>query len=80
MPVHKFASIADMPQTPPARAETLATRIRVLWRRSFVLSKPSPPRGVARFSSIEAANDARFRRTLERMKRTSGQASNHGSK
>jgi hypothetical protein len=69
MPVHKYRSVSDMP--PPGRAEDpdLASRIRVLWARAFLLHPRAPHRGVRRFRTIAEANAARERDTLERMRR-----------
>ena len=58
MVVYKYRSVAEMPRPATAAAEGLAKRIRAVWSRAFRISPPSPPRGVMRFSSIEAANEA----------------------
>lgn len=68
MPVQKFRSVRDMPSLQRASDDTLAERIRVLWRRSFQLAPGSFRRGVTRFRSIEQANDARQLATIERMR------------
>ena len=68
MPVHKYRSVAEMPRPAAAAAEGLADRIRAVWNRAFRISPPNPPRGVSRFSSIEAANEARSRAIAERMR------------
>jgi hypothetical protein len=72
MPVSRYRSVADMPRPEPATSSELAVRIRVLWNRAFLLSRPSFPRGVARFRSVEEANAARERATLERMQARGG--------
>lgn len=45
----------------------LADRIRRLWRFSVRLAKPSAPRGVLRFRTIEEANAERERRIAMRV-------------
>ena len=70
MPVSKYRSVADMPPAAPAVASSLVARIRTLWRRAFLLSPPSIPRGVARFRDMSEANDARDRATRDRMAKT----------
>ena len=70
MAVHKYRSVADMPSPPRAGDGDLAARIRAVWNRAFRVCPPDPPRGVAKFSSIEAANEARARATIERMRKT----------
>ena len=42
--------------------------------RAFLLCPPVRQRGVTRFRSIEEANEARLRTTLQRMRRTAGTA------
>jgi DNA-binding response OmpR family regulator len=71
MPVQKYRSVADMPRVEPAEPHQLVARIRAVWRRAQLVCPASPPRGVRRFASIEAANDARMTETLARMRRTS---------
>ena len=68
MSLTKYRSVAEMP--PPGRADdaSLAARIRASWRRAFLLAPPGFPRGVRRFRTIEAANEARERATVERMR------------
>ena len=70
MPVHKYRSVADMPSPPRASQGDLAARIRTVWNRAFRICPPTVPRGVMRFSSIEAANEARMQLTIERMRKT----------
>ena len=70
MPVTKYRSVADMPPLTPAVESSLVERIRTLWRRAFLLSPPSIPRGVARFRDMSDANDARDRATRQRMAKT----------
>jgi hypothetical protein len=69
MPIHKFRSVNDMPRPTEHAGIALSERIRTLWNRAFLLSPPSFGRGVTRFTSIEAANDARTAETTERMRR-----------
>jgi hypothetical protein len=68
MPVSKYRSVADMPRPELVFGAGLASQIRALWRRSFLLSPPAFPRGVARFRSIAEANEARTKATLERVR------------
>jgi len=70
MPVYRYRSVAAMPPVPPAPPESLAKRIRAVWKRARLLCPLHPPRGVMRFRSIEAANQAREQATLERMRQT----------
>ncbi len=70
MPVYRYRSVADMPRVPPAPPERLEERIRAVWNRAYLLCPFRPPRGVMRFRSIEAANQAREQATIERMRRT----------
>lgn len=70
MPVRKYRSVADMPRPPADAAVPLAQRIRVLWRRAFLLCPPDFVRGVSRFRTSEAANQARAQATAARMRRT----------
>jgi hypothetical protein len=71
MPVTKYRSVADMPRFEKRSEVDLASRIRTLWARAFLLCPLAPPRGVQRFRSIEEANAARARSTAERMRGTS---------
>jgi hypothetical protein len=52
---------------------TLASRIRTLWSRAFLLCAPDRRRGVRRFRSIEEANQERAQATAERMRRRAGE-------
>lgn len=70
MSVSRYRSVEDMPAPPPAVPEGIADRIRVLWRRAFLLSPPAIPRGVERFRDMTEANEARERVTRARMART----------
>ena len=70
MPVYKYRSVEDMPRPPRASGEDLVQRIRAVWNRAALLCPPRPPRGVMRFRTIEEANAARDRATLERMRST----------
>jgi hypothetical protein len=72
VPVHKYRSVADMPRVERAESDQLVARIRAVWRRAQLVCPATPPRGVHRFASIEAANEARTAATLARMHRTSG--------
>jgi hypothetical protein len=69
MPVTKYRRVEDMPETGQRSDVDLATRIRTLWARAFLLSPPTPRRGVQRFRSITEANDERARATASRMKK-----------
>jgi hypothetical protein len=69
MPVIKYRSFADMPPPEPSSEGQLASRIRVLWSRAFLLCPPARKRGVRRFRSIAEANRERTRETAERMTR-----------
>lgn len=70
MSVHKYRSVEDMPRPPRADGVDLAAHIRAVWNRAFRICPLNPPRGVARFATIEAANEARAQATLERMRKT----------
>jgi len=59
-----------VPRPAVVPAEERAARIRALWNRSFLLTRPTLPRGVTRFRDIEAAGEARYRATMQRMKAT----------
>ncbi len=72
MSVSKYRSVADMPPAAFPVEVSIVDRIRALWRRAFLLSPPSFPRGVERFRDMTEANDARSRATRERMARTRG--------
>jgi hypothetical protein len=72
VPVRKFRSVAEMPRVERAEPHELVARIRAAWRRAQLVCPAAPPRGVQRFASIEAANEARMALTLARMRRTSG--------
>jgi hypothetical protein len=72
IPVSKYRSVAEMPAPARASGSDLVARIRSLWRRSFLLSPPDFARGVQRFRSIEAANQARARATAERLRARAG--------
>jgi hypothetical protein len=69
MPVIKYRSLADMPRPEPSNDAELASRIRVLWGRSFLLCPPARHRGVRRFRSMAEANEERMHETAERMRR-----------
>lgn len=73
MPVYKYRRAEDIPSLERSSEAELATRIRRLWRRAFLLSPPSFRRGVIRFRTIEEANADRLRATRERMRRTARQ-------
>jgi hypothetical protein len=70
VPVSKYRSVTEMPRVPASDPSRLASRIRALWNRSFLLTPPSYPRGVSRFRDIAEANAARERATLRRMRAT----------
>lgn len=70
MSVSKFRSVADMPPAALPVDANIADRIRALWRRAFLLSPPTIPRGVERFRNMTEANDARTRATRARMAMT----------
>jgi DNA-binding response OmpR family regulator len=70
VPVHKYRSVAEMPRVERAEPHELVARIRAVWRRAQLVSPAAPPRGVRRFASIEAANEARTAATLARMRAT----------
>jgi hypothetical protein len=69
MPVSKYRSIDEVPAVDVCPPSELATRIRVQWRRALLLCPRAHERGVRRFRSLEAANEARMSATLERMRR-----------
>ena len=70
MSIHRYRSVADMPRVPRAEPDELGARIRAVWTRAHRICALSPPRGVRRFASIEAANEARNAATIERMRKT----------
>lgn len=72
MAVTKYRSVADLPRPARVEGDVLPSRIRALWNRSVLLSPRDFPRGVTRFRSIEEANAARARATLERMRSRAG--------
>ena len=72
MPVTKYRSIQEMPVVEPRSEVDLAQRIRAVLTRAFVLCPPLQLRGVARFRSIEQANEARSKKTAQRMQRIAG--------
>ena len=78
MPLDKYRSVYDMP--PPGRSNDreLSARIRTAWRRAFSICRPVLERGVRRYRSIAEANEARFRETVDRMRRRAGLANKAG--
>jgi hypothetical protein len=70
VPVSKHRSVEDMPRLPRVCAEDVVAHIRAVWNRAFRICPPNPPRGVTRFTSIESANEARSRATIDRMRST----------
>ena len=71
MPLHKYRSASDMPRPERASDAELATRIRSVWGRAFLLCPRVCRPGVRRFRSMEEANLDRLRETAERMRRLS---------
>ena len=71
MPVYKYRRAGDMPAPGRAGATDVASRIRVLWARAFLLCPPTVPRGVRRFRTIAEANEERQRETVDRIRRRS---------
>ena len=67
MGIERFRDIGEMPPPPRATIGTLEARIRALWSRAAGFAGPSPPRGVARFHSLEEANEARRVHTRSRI-------------
>ena len=72
MTVQRYRSVADMPRPEVVAPGELEARIRATWNRAQRLCPTTPPRGVTRFASIEAANEARRQATLVRMRTTAG--------
>jgi hypothetical protein len=70
MPVQKFRRVEDMPRPIRIEGPMLVEHIRALWNRAFLLSPPVFPRGVARFASMDLANEARAHLVHERMRAT----------
>jgi hypothetical protein len=68
MPVEKFRSVAEMPRPGLVPTEQLGARIRATWNRAQQICPTRPQRGVQRFKSVEEANEARERLTIERMR------------
>ncbi len=68
MPVEKYRDVADMPRISRVRDSELPERITMLWRRAARLAPPNVVAGIQRFRSIEEANAARERATIERMR------------
>ncbi len=71
MPVFKYRSVSEMPRVPAIPVnQNLKARIRAVWNRARLVCPIRPVRGVTRFRTIEEANRARERATLERMRGT----------
>jgi len=72
VPVKKFRSAADMPRPPRATdGGEVLDHMRAMWRRAALLAPPAiVPRGLTRFRTIQEANAARAKLTVERMRRS----------
>ena len=61
MPVRKFRSIEEMKQRSwlPSGDPAIPRQIRYLWRMASASPRPIAPRGVRKYRSVAAADDAR---------------------
>jgi len=71
MPVHKYRSIADMPDTWVAPGDpSIGRRMRRLWQMASAFAGPlGIPRGVQKFHSLEEMAEDRHRYEEERIAR-----------
>lgn len=69
MPVFKYRSASDMPSQERIGDAQLASHIRTLWGRAFLLCPRTRRPGVWRFASIDEANAERQLETVQRMRR-----------
>ena len=69
MPIHRFRDLDEARRALWSTSDdpALADRIRRLWRFTARLARPSAPRGLRRFRTIEEANAEREGRITERV-------------
>jgi hypothetical protein len=69
MPVQRFRDLDEARRAlwDDADAATLSARIRQLWQFTGRLTRPTVPRGVRRFRTIEEANEERDVRVTRRI-------------
>lgn len=72
MAVERFRDVRDMPPVPRPAAGELVSAIAAAWERAHVRCGPDIPRGVSRFRSLEAAQQARLAADRARVNRLRG--------
>jgi hypothetical protein len=70
MPVQRFRNLDEARRALWSNqdAATLSARIRRLWQFTGRLARPTVPRGVRRFRTIEEANEERDERVTRRIR------------
>jgi hypothetical protein len=69
MPVDRYRDVGDMP--PPARlsGNELLQAMAAVWEQAHISLPPDFPRGLFKYPSLQAAQDDRHQREMERVRR-----------
>lgn len=73
MPVDRYRDVSEMPPPPRPPAEQLLQAIAAVWERAHISLPPEVPRGVHKYTSIEASQRHRRAWELDRIRRLRSQ-------
>ena len=68
MPVERYRDVRDMPRPPRVSGANLVKAIAAAWERAHIRVKPDIPRGVAKYRSLQEAQQARHQRAMKRVR------------
>ena len=74
MAVERYRDARDIPPVPRPSKDDLVRTIAAVWERAHLRGLPDIPRGVARFRSLEQADEARRAWDRARVRRFRGTA------